>query len=846
MKKLILLFIFIASCILCNALQVKKITNIDYTYHIQNINNILKWHSKSSMKHIKEYHNMFKDHKYPFSTIYKPLSSGEFSQNKVLFDAYEELMINQTSLNKKLENYIINNDQSNSIITLKNLKRNFIILNLINASIDSKSEIKKIIIEKDKFHFNLHVPLEKPFDAINLTYNYREDVSLNKIDKNKIDELVFDDLISPDTINNLFYVLEFIGNEYDITNINKYTFEQISKKNSGTVTYTSIQPTHVIGGQIVYSQQESSSERYDYHYELSHTGSYDINLIRINDNEKLYLNNSKPTQYTTRIEYDILPLSYLFNEDGFLECEIFGGLGRFDRQTILFDSRTIYDIKNNILNKDFILTDYSFVKNQISERTYKDSKSSYLIKKIVSVCDKDTTFHIQGGDYLSSMLDVIGKSKPPYAWLCDNGMKMNNEFYCADQNNKWTCGINPYENNLWMSGINPKTQSYSDVSNCNFDEIQKNSDRIRGAVDDIVCENLKIEKVFELVDRGIEIDNMGYLKNCENINNTFLTFKGKDIYKKNNNIFIVINALEIKKLERFEILNMKTKYRDNGTISSESWKIENSEKVLNILCEEDEYILIELKENIEKSNFYFLNKLGKKNIKGTKFNKLSLVKDRYTSSESERFSIPKNLLIKAIKRKLGIIEGCKDSTAFNYYDPFVNADDGSCCYTIGCTDSIALNYNPNACKEDGSCQFLMFPRKHKNPKYQGSDRKYFIKTSSSELDSLMKSINICDLLKIVGKVIDYDTWLFRMYKNPSARSGHTAGYDFNLFQNWCDDSDYIEGGYNGWRGKSKKNKITDLNKWLNSIGLLDLEKKITKRSCDTDLCHFCNKKKRRR
>ena len=48
-----------------------------------------------------------------------------------------------------------------------------------------------------------------------------------------------------------------------------------------------------------------------------------------------------------------------------------------------------------------------------------------------------------------------------------------------------------------------------------------------------------------------------------------------------------------------------------------------------------------------------------------------------------------------------IIYGCTDSTAFNY-NSSVNTDDGSCIY-LGCTDSTAFNYNASANTDDGSC-----------------------------------------------------------------------------------------------------------------------------------------------
>jgi hypothetical protein len=66
---------------------------------------------------------------------------------------------------------------------------------------------------------------------------------------------------------------------------------------------------------------------------------------------------------------------------------------------------------------------------------------------------------------------------------------------------------------------------------------------------------------------------------------------------------------------------------------------------------------------------------------------------------------------------IAVLEGCTDSTAINY-DETSTVDDGSCCYadidedgicdddeTLGCTDANADNYDPNAGLDDGSCTF---------------------------------------------------------------------------------------------------------------------------------------------
>lgn len=53
---------------------------------------------------------------------------------------------------------------------------------------------------------------------------------------------------------------------------------------------------------------------------------------------------------------------------------------------------------------------------------------------------------------------------------------------------------------------------------------------------------------------------------------------------------------------------------------------------------------------------------------------------------------------------VGDILGCTDPAAVNY-NPAATVDDGSCTYNevFGCTDSAAINYNPAATTDDGSC-----------------------------------------------------------------------------------------------------------------------------------------------
>jgi len=48
--------------------------------------------------------------------------------------------------------------------------------------------------------------------------------------------------------------------------------------------------------------------------------------------------------------------------------------------------------------------------------------------------------------------------------------------------------------------------------------------------------------------------------------------------------------------------------------------------------------------------------------------------------------------------------GCTNEIAVNY-DPVANADDGSCLFAEGCMDEDACNFNELALEDDGSCKY---------------------------------------------------------------------------------------------------------------------------------------------
>ena len=81
--------------------------------------------------------------------------------------------------------------------------------------------------------------------------------------------------------------------------------------------------------------------------------------------------------------------------------------------------------------------------------------------------------------------------------------------------------------------------------------------------------------------------------------------------------------------------------------------------------------------------------------------------NRYGSSANNPTTL-NYVWVDNVNISLPLISGCTDSTALNY-NPAAQVDDGSCYYDIfGCTDSTALNYDPLATTDDGSCIYPIY------------------------------------------------------------------------------------------------------------------------------------------
>ena len=96
----------------------------------------------------------------------------------------------------------------------------------------------------------------------------------------------------------------------------------------------------------------------------------------------------------------------------------------------------------------------------------------------------------------------------------------------------------------------------------------------------------------------------------------------------------------------------------------------------------------------------------------------------------------------------GLMSGCTDSTALNF-NPSAALDDGTCCYVAGCTDLIAANFDSLACFDDSSCCYITttnvdtsscFNFIYEGNTYTSSGTYNFIYTNNCGYDSLVSII----------------------------------------------------------------------------------------------------------
>ena len=134
--------------------------------------------------------------------------------------------------------------------------------------------------------------------------------------------------------------------------------------------------------------------------------------------------------------------------------------------------------------------------------------------------------------------------------------------------------------------------------------------------------------------------------------------------------------------------------------------------------------------------------------------------------------------------------GCTDATAINY-NPNATTDDGSCCYIGGCMDDCANNYNPNACIDDGSCTYGELydgsfqttggSGEHEIPEdlapYNNSD------VNGNGLDNPMFFNRFWDMWWNGGGQLPYSNNEWFKFHTPTDNVGYTPLYTLPTFEN---------------------------------------------------------------
>ena len=153
--------------------------------------------------------------------------------------------------------------------------------------------------------------------------------------------------------------------------------------------------------------------------------------------------------------------------------------------------------------------------------------------------------------------------------------------------------------------------------------------------------------------------------------------------------------------------------------------------------------------------------LEKYNVEGVGQTKYNLWKITNIDINNSNLKI-KLYQLHNLESEVPVVLGCMDSNAENY-DPDATINDGSCTYADpnieieGCTDPNALNYNPDANVDDGTCEFALpnandFFDVTNNPDLISINGSYLENNSDLELfDNLEISFSIpefCDSIEL--------------------------------------------------------------------------------------------------
>jgi len=631
--------------------------------NIQTINNILTVYV-NDIEIIKEYFDNFEST--IFNTSFQGLQEENFSSNPNFFDNYEKLYINKVKYNKRLKESIESNNLQKCYEYLKKIKHNLILIKLCNEIEREDYIIRKFDVIEGGFNLSIYVPLSDPERLASINYQYQQNFSGNKITLS----------------NKKFYEIEFISDDFELQKIIQYKLKLINKVAGGSHQSTTLQPTGTIrNGEFQYGTHTSYMTLYDYTYEFYKSSQ--VKLINgkvheiIQDNEKLLLKDERPTRYTSS------DLDFKFNHEGFIFGEYNNRFinSKLDGNTIIFDKKKLYNIKNNLLNDQLKFTRYSFVKNPKEIKQFLKNRDIWYKKYLITYCENEPIYGLN--KFESSVLK--------YEYIINEVYNFN-----IDKPSTYTAHLKKEDwVNPLLQGVNLSKGNFFDYYNCENDDINPFDEYI-GNFDlenynhyvnmpDYGSEykqHYNISDIFNLLKKGLELEDLGESPNnnyTPNQSGIYYSFFDKEILFNKNYTLIKFDNL---------LINLN---KENFSDSKFYYFILNNW--------EDTYTnIIKLKKDIYE---YTYSLMGYDEQKIEK--KLEVEIDSFLNNYSEG-GHNKNIFDIYLKKPK--FYGCKDSLYLEY-DETSNGHKQSLCKRLiikGCMDSLYKEYNPEANLDNNTCK----------------------------------------------------------------------------------------------------------------------------------------------
>lgn len=246
--------------------------------------------------------------------------------------------------------------------------------------------------------------------------------------------------------NNLFSETHFIIKNNSISEIRYNKPSLVSKKKTGTSTYSQLSPIGISYGEMQFTMQDRTYDRYTYLYHYKEFG----NIVFENDIITLIERKINGWDYSINFDINGIPLSYVSDSRvfNFTNGLLYGKQEKdlddfvYTGQTIVYE-RDFININEPFISKKFYLTNYSF--ENILDRT-----------RGIPVLDKNKTKHLT--EYIAC--NEVGLLKVYYEKNQGNHEEVYN--YIRDpfsrnyqKNKKYNKGVNIHNESLKKDLKNP-------------------------------------------------------------------------------------------------------------------------------------------------------------------------------------------------------------------------------------------------------------------------------------------------------------------------------------------------------------------------------------------------------